>query len=463
MNFDQLGDLLAKAHIGSPEDVKDLSILTSLQSDILAGKIGMQHIRSHFYFSPLGPEKIQLPRSFTFLGQKFALDSWVTSKVVYDDILWDGAKVKRRLPSSLDVAFAAFGNDQVVPELASRMSNAGGHPFRDGLNYQHNLAAVRNVINSQKDNAWSQDLPTNWLACLRELSKPTTGVEYPESMRTSAWAMKTLNTQLASWTQLRHDTILYVKQSMTGVPGCSYPAGYVDPVPHFWGRFEKMAEQAAELIARTTYPDYIQDQQIFDHYADRPIFRTDWVKSRGKDLKDKHVSFLRNFAKQLSILKEIAGKELAGKELTKEESVFLQETVQLARHGSGTAHHGGWYPGLFYKGRTDATQWDAIATDVHTDPPAPDHGDPGCVIHEAIGNIDLLVIAVDSGKDRMVYAGPVLSHYEFDMPASTRKSDREWREDLSKEKAPPRPEWTRSYCVPGPNPDAKSYRNPFDR
>jgi hypothetical protein len=25
----------------------------------------------------------------------------------------------------------------------------------------------------------------------------------------------------------------------------------------------------------------------------------------------------------------------------------------------------------------------------------------------------------------MVYAGPVLSHYEFEMPASTRKSDRD--------------------------------------
>jgi hypothetical protein len=234
MSFDQLGDLLAKANIRSPLDVKNLSNLTSLQSDILAGKIGMQHIRSHFYFSRPGSEKIQLPRSFTVLGQKFALDSWVTSKVVYDDILWDGLKVKRRVPSSLDVAFAAFGNAQVVPELAGRMTNPSGRPFRDGLNYQHNLAAVRNVIDAQKEEAWSQDLPTNWLACLRELSKSTTGVEYPEAMRTSAWAMKSLNTQLASWTQLRHDTILYIKQSMTGVPSCSYPAGFVEPVPLFW-------------------------------------------------------------------------------------------------------------------------------------------------------------------------------------------------------------------------------------
>src|SRR5262249_31222907 len=120
MTFAQLGELLAKAQIRSPADVKDLGTLTALQSDIGAGNIGMQHIRSHFYYSPLGPEKIQLPRSFTLLGQKFALDSWATAKVVYDDILWNDDKVQRRVPSGLDLAFAVFGNDQVVPDVAAR-------------------------------------------------------------------------------------------------------------------------------------------------------------------------------------------------------------------------------------------------------------------------------------------------------------------------------------------------------
>jgi hypothetical protein len=32
-------------------------------------------------------------------------------------------------------------------------------------------------------------------------------------MDRKAWAAKTLQTQLASWAQLRHDTILYAKQS----------------------------------------------------------------------------------------------------------------------------------------------------------------------------------------------------------------------------------------------------------
>ena len=131
-------------------------------------------------------------------------------------------KVQRRVPGALDGAFSVLGNDQIVPELVAQMK--GTFPdqnrphalkFRDGLPYQHNLAAVRAVMDSQEPSAWDSNIYMNWLACLRELSAPTTDAKFPEAMRTRPWAMKTLDTQLASWTQLRHDTILYAKQSYT--------------------------------------------------------------------------------------------------------------------------------------------------------------------------------------------------------------------------------------------------------
>jgi hypothetical protein len=443
MSFAQLGDILAKAGIASPADVKGLDTLVTLQSDILSGKAGLQQIRGDIYFSPLGPEKIQLPRSFTVLGQKFVLDSWVTAKIVYDDVFWDGEKVKRRIPAALDVAFAALGNDQVVPDLVERMTRREGRRFRDGLNYQHNLAAVRNVIDAQSTTAWDANLYVNWLACLRELSRPTTDPRYPEALRTRAWAMKTLNTQLASWTQLRHDTVLYAKQAYTGVPACYYPAGYVEPIPHFWARLEKMARRAGELIEQTPYPDYLAEEQV--PKAGKLVLAS--VRRSGKDLQAKQASFFRNFARQTGTLKEIAGKELLGEKLSAAETKFLEETVQLAR-ASGLAGYNGWYPGLFYRGYRDCEDRDALVADVHADPPSRRDEDPGCVLHEGVGNIDLLVVAVDSGSDHMIYAGPVLSHYEFEMAGVTRKSDGEWRDDLSQHKAPPRPDWTRGYLIP---------------
>ena len=127
-------------------------------------------------------------------------------------------------------------------------------------------------------------------------------------------------------------------------------------------------------------------------------------------------------------------------------SLFTQNS---ARRGSGFAGYTGWYPSLFYPGERDCEKWDAIVADVHTDPPDDLHGDPGCVLHEGVGNVDLLLIAVDNGKDRMVYAGPVLSHYEFEMTGIARKSDSEWRADLAAGRRPPRPELTQQHLVPG--------------
>jgi hypothetical protein len=164
-------------------------------------------------------------------GQKFVLDSWALSQLVADNIRWveNGKtnKVDRRVPSALDVAFSVLGNNQIVPELVSRMTTAmPSYPsrVRDGLNYQHNLAAVRAVVDQQAPSAWHQNIYMSWLDTLRQFSTPLTDdTRLPDPMRSRAWALKDLNTQLASWTQLRHDTVLYAKQSYTDTFACSYP------------------------------------------------------------------------------------------------------------------------------------------------------------------------------------------------------------------------------------------------
>src|SRR5262249_25519652 len=161
---------------------------------------------------------------------RFVMDSWAFSRTVFDSIIWDENgipevtdKVLRRVPSALDVAFSVLGNSQVVPEIAARIARTNLTPadgrayLRDRPKDQHNLAAARNVIDSQNPGAWTNTIYNHWLACLRLLSEPTTGSQYPEAMRTRAWAMKTLNTQLASWTQLRYVTALYVRESYTPI------------------------------------------------------------------------------------------------------------------------------------------------------------------------------------------------------------------------------------------------------
>jgi hypothetical protein len=187
MTAGQLGGLLAGAGIRTLADVPDLAMLEKLQTDLVNGTLGVQNIRSDWLGQPLGgAAPAALPRSFTLFGQKFVPDSWAFSQTVFDSILRveNGRtnQVPRRVPGALDVAFAVLGNDQVVPELVAQMK--GTFPdvnrphalaFRDGFPYQHNLAAVRAVMDLQTPGAWEGNLSMSWLACLRELSAPHRG------------------------------------------------------------------------------------------------------------------------------------------------------------------------------------------------------------------------------------------------------------------------------------------------
>jgi hypothetical protein len=437
LNFSQLGVVLGDGGDFSPAKVTPAA-LADLRGRILASKIGEQHIRGEWFLvDSSDPRKFVLPRTFAFLGQRFILDSWVLSKIVYDDIIWDREKIERRIPSALDVAFAVFGNDHVTPLLAERMKNRDGKKFRDGLPYQHNLAAARQLVDRMPESTWQESLYADWLGCLRELSRPTTDAKYPEAMRTASWPLKATVTQLASWTQLRHDTVLYAKPSYTSGESCEYPAGYVEPVPHFWRRYEQMVQRTRTIVAGLPFPE------------------------ANKHAKARHLMYLDNFVKAAGLLRAIADKELAQQELTKEETLFLKEVVVL-RGECGSPPVNGWYPNLFshrsvMASKDDAHKWVALVTDVHTDPPSPPAGDPGCVLHQAVGNVDLVVIAIDNGKDRMVYAGPVFSHYEYETPNAVRHTNGDWHNALRAGKQPPRPEWTRGFVVPGVNPHVSEY------
>jgi hypothetical protein len=488
LNFAQLGSLLAGAGIRSVHDVPALARLQDLQQEIIAGNLGVQHIRSDFFASPLGAQQIQLPRAFLFMGQKFVPDSWAFAKVVYDDVLWvEGGvtnRIQRRVPSALDMAFSVLQNDQIVPELVARMNNTAARgsavhaeKWRDGFPYQHNLAAVRNIMDSQETGAWTSNIYMSWLNTLRELSAPTTDAIFPETLRTRAWAMKTLNTQLASWTQLRHDTVLYAKQSYTGFPICYYPEGYVEPRVEFWRALADMAERAASLIENLPYSGtyrFVTSGWEGSGPDSKYVTRTNVLGLA--EIKSRQVAHLRKFAATVSRLEKLSRKELAQECFDQEDDVFIKNLIQqvgTVQFGcSSLRKYDGWYPQLFYRGvqfermsesdfqeNYGANAGDRIVTDVHTDLPAPAIGDEGSVLHEGIGPANLLMIAVESGPDRAVYAGPVLSHFEFEVTGEPKRlSDTDWEgfyggfvmEPIDPNRIQGRnaPSWTRSYLVP---------------
>lgn len=457
LNFAQLSNLMSAANITSPSSLPTTTSLLNLQSNIMVGRFGVQNIQSGYFFSPLSRQQIKLPRSFTLLGQRFVPDAWAMNQCVFDRIIWatngipgNEDKVMRRVPSALDIAFGVLGNDQTVPLIASRIASTNGIAWRDGYPFQHNLAAVRRVIDAQDASAWTNNIYFYWLACLRELSAPTTGPEYPDAMRTPAWAMKTLNTQLASWTELRHDTVLYVKQPYTGNVACSYPDGFIEPRVTFWEHMRDMAIRTRDLMA--TLPK--TGQFVFEP---NDSYDAPFTNSIGA-IYTNRLQFLDNFATNMSTLRNLSVKELNRQALDTNEIFFIQNLIENPNGYSNARTFSGWYPTLFFKNSREAHSgeysssdfWDALVTDVQTDPTDVIVGDPGCILHEGVGNVHLLVVVANWGtNDAAVYAGPVMSHYEFELGPTTRKSDSEWKTDLRNGIQPDQPDWTKSYLIPG--------------
>lgn len=428
----QLGDILHAAGITGAVNLASSDKLAKLHEQLMSGQYGVQHVRNSLLLSPLSREQLQLPRAFTLFSQRFTPDSWALTKVVFDDIIWDENgipgledKILRRVPSVLDVAFSVLGNNSTAPLISGRITDTAGHPWRDGKPYQHNLAAVRRTMDAQGAEIWTNNVYWTWLAALRELSKPVTPA-FPQAMQTRAWAMKDLSAQLSGWTQLRHDNLLYTKQSTTPGIICLYPDFYVEPRPEFWARMKQLP-----LITATSISDLGLDPRVR--------------------------LFLENFASTMDILRGVAEKELTMTPLTPAETYFLGDLIEdMAAYSSGGRTYSGWYPALFFNdpqsmlayGHGEGSdQFDALVVDVHTDYPADLVGDPGSILHNAVGAVNLLMIAVDCGPgDIAIYAGPVLSHYEFEQPSLNRLTDSEWMTMLQTSPPAP-PSWTSSFLA----------------
>jgi len=263
--------------------------------------------------------------------------------------------------------------------------------------------------------------------------------------------MKTLNTQLASWTELRHDNVLYVKQPYTGLIVCSYPDGFIEPRVNFWERMRDLALRTRDLVAALP----ADGQFVFEPNSPGDTAFTISLET----IYANRINFLDSFAASMTSLRDISVKELSRQPLSSSEVFFIQSLIEDPRlYGGGTRTFSGWYPALCYMNARAAHGgwyassdiWDALVTDVQTDPAAPLVGDPGCILHEGVGAVQLLMVAVNWGPgDACVYAGPVMSHYEFQLGPTTRQTDSEWKSQIHAGNATPTPEWTRSYWVPG--------------
>ncbi len=398
-------------------DITNVATRELLKKAIASGAYGQQRIRSQVMKSfPDVPEKVAPPQIFQLFGQRLVIDSFLLSQVVFDSIVYQGKKVQRFMPTGLDV-MAALGNTETIPLLAAELTQ---YP------YSANLKAGQVFVGLYDPDFWRENLYNIWLDALRILDDDMTQQKhFPQIMRTQTWQMKQLQTQLASWAELRHDTILYAKQSYTAFAVCEYPTGYVEPYPHLYAKVKDFAKETVRLLEKIDF-----SSPNAQKYGELGL------------MKMRQLAFLNTMTGHLGQLEKLAQKELMAQPFTSEEQLFLKKTIDARGGGSGGPNYDGWYCDLFYGGEYAAMKWDPTIADVHTDP------NSGQVLEVGVGDANFLVAAIDNEEDHLVYVGPMFSYYEFTQPASKRLTDEEWQNKISNNMLPPRPTWTSSFQGP---------------
>lgn len=374
-----------------------------------------QKIMSNFFFvDPFSSDPGALPVSFRLLGQKFLIDSYIFNQVVYDRIVFQGKKIYRPLPDPLDV-MAALGNEDALALLEEALEQ---------YHYAANMAGLKALVDAYDEPFWEQSFYNRWLGAICSLHPPASVNGWPYFMQTTAWHQEKLNTQLTSWAQLRHDNILYGKQSYTGGTGCSYPYTYIEPYPELYQKLQEYASEASDFFERMFSDEPLEARESIIRYYER------------------YGSIMENF-------RRIAQKELDREPLNEQEVTFLRTMINdyMASGPSIT----GWYTDLYFNVQK-GLKWDFTVADVHTQP-TDDFGNiVGHVLHVGNGLINMGVFLAENPCDPghlLAFTGPVSSFHQKVTSQFKRLTDQEWETGFfsGESSFSERPDWVGTYLL----------------
>jgi hypothetical protein len=344
-------------------------------------------------------------KGMRFMGQRFVPDSYMFQQLVSPAVgmytcngtpftmCYTGAGPARCFPRGLDI-MSVLGSERAADILIEE-----GDTEYAGLNlntsYEKQLSELKSEFIAFNTSDWNKNLYWSWLYTLKPLLT-TFGDGFPAFMQTKAWQNKAIQTALASWTELRHDTILYGKQSYTpslkGMPQPPKPVvGYVEPVPEFYARLLALTEMTENGLV---------DLDVLNETE----------KAR-----------LQNLGDILERLINISVSELENEVLTEEDYEFIRAFGERLDY--------------VVTGVNDKGKETTIVADVHTD------CNTGMVLEEGVGYVDLILVAYIVPDGRIIVgAGPVFSYYEFKQPMDDRLTDEKWKEML-KDDPPKKPGW----------------------
>jgi hypothetical protein len=325
-------------------------------------------------------ERIRATAGLKFLGQRYVLDAFIMNQLTSPSV-GDNSN-PRNLPSALDVMMLL--SSKAASDLQQKEQKE--HQW---LNYDSQIAKLKGEAEAQLDKR--STFYEQFLYGLKTLFLPTSSKQL--FALGEPWQYKNLNAGLASWTELKHDTILYAEQSAAEMGGGDEfqippfippgPKGYVEPNPAFFHQLTASIDQMMGSLKRTNF--------ITDEYVDK--------FTRFRDLAHR--------------AEEVSQKEVAGQPLTPDDYDWIKElrysfdrSLLLPRGADEIKD-----PSLLQM---------ALVADVATDAVS------GRVLEEGVGTPQrVIVVAKDAFGGTRLAVGYVYSWYEF--ISNQRWNDAEWK------------------------------------
>ena len=333
------------------------------------------------------------------------------AEVLQEMVDYDSETTKREAPKGLDV-FAAMGVSAAEKILVDELNE----PNRWGK-YTTNLKRMKKRMNEIK---WSENASTQWMSALKTIAdKPQ---HAPYFMLTPEWDKKSLNAMLGSWTELKHDAILYAKQPMGAECGGAGPPdpivkGYVEPNIQFWQKAIDLLKENKKIL--TTHD-----------------LLTEKIANANQQLIEQ-AEFLLAMSK-----KELKGEVLKDVEYDQLEYIgakFENMSLDLLRD----SEHEFWS----WEAIQGPDRKVALVADVYT--ANADNNPDKSIIYEAIGDADEIYVVVEIGGYLWLTRGAVFSYREFDRPIDEqRMNDEEWQQYLEHHPRWGVPEWMNPIIVP---------------
>jgi hypothetical protein len=328
-------------------------------------------------------------RSVRIMGTRFLIDAYILDNLV--------DPIHRPLASALDVA-AVLGS-----ELALGILDEAGET--NAPSYAANFDRMQELVLGRSVDDWAATVYDAWLYALQPMLGERSD-RYPPMMQSPAWTVKDLQTALGSYAELKHDTILYAKQSY-GAEGdftpLSEPARHwVEPDPVAFGRLAAVTRLLHDGLATRDLIFEPQDRLLTDLYE------------------------------MLAQLARLASDELEGRPITEADNDWLDRigsTLESLWFQSADREEGeGDIP-------VPADMDAAIIADIQSSGSA--------YLEIGTGWVDRILVLVPNDEGAFqVATGAVYSFYEFVWPRSEQRlTDEEWRQMLGDSEEPPRPNW----------------------